>query len=399
LAPDITNPDITNPDVTNATVFVGPGDDWVQITLRIADTNPGSGPTPTEFLTTSVTPAVVAQAVNTIDAIGGGTTPPITIPGFVVTNVADNGPGSLRQAILDANQNGPSVDTIRFNIPGAGAQTINLGSQLPAITGSVVLDGASQPGYAGTPLIQLNGAGAGAAATALSLTGSSNVVRGLSITGFGGRGIAVWSSGNTITDNVIAANGEEGISIRGSAGASGNIVTGNYVGLDTTGSVAAGNGLHGIAILDSPANRIGGATAAERNVISANVGEGVRIAGTLSTGNVVQGNYIGTTVSGDTARGNLRSGVYLRYAPGNSVMGNVISGNVGFSGVAICGTADFCGGPEVGDTSGNNAAGNIVRANVIGLNAARSTTLGNSGNGISIDGAPGARGRAHGRGR
>jgi hypothetical protein len=70
---------------------------------------------------------------------------------FAVTNVADAGPGSLRQAILDSNADaGP--DTITFQIGGGGVQTIRPTSQLPALTNPVVIDGTSQPGHAGAPL-------------------------------------------------------------------------------------------------------------------------------------------------------------------------------------------------------------------------------------------------------
>ena len=64
---------------------------------------------------------------------------------FPVINTDDSGPGSFRQAILDANANaGP--DTISFNIPGAGVHTIAPASSLPAITETVVIDGYTQPG-------------------------------------------------------------------------------------------------------------------------------------------------------------------------------------------------------------------------------------------------------------
>src|SRR5581483_11449800 len=77
---------------------------------------------------------------------------------FIVTVTSDSGPGSLRQAILDAN-NTPGTDNITFSI-GGGAQTISPTSSLPTITGPVSLDATTQPGFAGTPLIQLDGAGA-----------------------------------------------------------------------------------------------------------------------------------------------------------------------------------------------------------------------------------------------
>ena len=76
---------------------------------------------------------------------------------FSVVNQADLGAGSLRQAILDANA-APGSDTIVFNIGGTGVKTILPASPLPTITGSVTLDASTQPGYAGTPLIELDGA-------------------------------------------------------------------------------------------------------------------------------------------------------------------------------------------------------------------------------------------------
>ena len=74
-----------------------------------------------------------------------------------MSTTADSGPGSLRQAILDSNAATGSTNTIDFDIPGQGVQTIAPASPLPAITSPVLIDGTSQPGYAGTPLIQLSG--------------------------------------------------------------------------------------------------------------------------------------------------------------------------------------------------------------------------------------------------
>ena len=67
---------------------------------------------------------------------------------FSVTNTNDSGSGSLRQAILDNNSDtaNTAADTIDFNIPGTGVQTIQPLSQLPIITHPVVIDGYSQPG-------------------------------------------------------------------------------------------------------------------------------------------------------------------------------------------------------------------------------------------------------------
>src|SRR5574338_1444983 len=84
---------------------------------------------------------------------------------FTVINTNDSGPGSLRQAILDANANA-GLDTIEFDIPGAGVHTIAPATPLDAITDPVVIDGYTQPGasqntdanaFNGTLLIELDG--------------------------------------------------------------------------------------------------------------------------------------------------------------------------------------------------------------------------------------------------
>ena len=78
---------------------------------------------------------------------------------FTVTNTADSGANSLRQAILNSNAT-PGSNTIAFSIPGSGVQTITLLSALPAITNSVLIDGWSQggSGYTGAPLVEIYGA-------------------------------------------------------------------------------------------------------------------------------------------------------------------------------------------------------------------------------------------------
>ena len=139
---------------------------------------------------------------------------------FLVTSTADSGPGSLRQAILDSNAAPDGANTIDFNITGEGVQTIAPLSALPAITNPVLIDGFSQPGYAGTPLIEINGSQAGAA-DGLTITGSNVTVRGLDIGGF--------SQG-------------AGIHITGT-GASGDWVYGNFLGTDPTGTQALPNNI------------------------------------------------------------------------------------------------------------------------------------------------------------
>src|SRR5262245_19588502 len=77
---------------------------------------------------------------------------------FPVTTAADSGAGSLRQAVTDANGAGAVPHTITFNIPGSGVHALALASALPGISvtsGGLTIDGTTQPGYAGSPLIAI----------------------------------------------------------------------------------------------------------------------------------------------------------------------------------------------------------------------------------------------------
>ena len=75
----------------------------------------------------------------------------ILLSAFTVSNLNDQGAGSLRQAILNANCN-PGADVINFDVAG----TITLASALPTVTGNVNIDGTTAPGFAGTPVVEVN---------------------------------------------------------------------------------------------------------------------------------------------------------------------------------------------------------------------------------------------------
>ena len=110
---------------------------------------------------------------------------------LLVTSTADSGAGSLRQAILDSNAATAGANVIDFAIPGQGVQTIAPLSALPPITHAVLIDGFSQPGYTGTPLIELSGNQAGPV-DGLTINGSNVTVRGLDIGGFAsGAGVVI----------------------------------------------------------------------------------------------------------------------------------------------------------------------------------------------------------------
>src|SRR5262245_32079334 len=102
---------------------------------------------------------------------------------LTVTNTDDGGAGSFRQAILDANTSAGS-DLIQFAIPGSGVHTIFALNALPAITGSVLIDGYSQPGsvwnsdpIADNAVLQIELLGNGS--DGLVITGGSTIVQGL----------------------------------------------------------------------------------------------------------------------------------------------------------------------------------------------------------------------------
>src|SRR6185295_5639644 len=124
------------------------------------------------------------------------------VASITVTSNADSGPGSLRQAILDANSGFCAAPClIAFNL---STTQINLLTTLPSITASnVTLDGSTQPGFSGTPLVSLNGS-ALSSGDGLVLTGSGITIRSLSIGNFPGEGIvATGASGDFIINNFI----------------------------------------------------------------------------------------------------------------------------------------------------------------------------------------------------
>ncbi len=165
--------------------------------------------------------------------------------------------------------------------------------------------------------------------------------------------------------NIISGNNLNGVSFN--SGANQNIVQGNFIGTDVTGTLDLGNTGDGVRISASPANTIGGASAEARNIISGNSSDGVDINGAASTGNTVQGNFIGTDVTGSQFLGNTSDGVEIVDAPNNTIggtatdAGNLISSNIN-NGVII---------------DGDGATGNIVQGNGI---------LANISDGVEING-------------
>ncbi|MEK6321650.1 MAG: HYR domain-containing protein [Acidobacteriota bacterium] len=265
---------------------------------------------------------------------------------FTVTNTGDNGgvnpaplagTGTLRQAIVDANAT-PDADTIIFSIPGPPPHTIGLLASLPTITQPVTINGTSQPGFSGTPVIELNGLSA-ADADGLTINASGSVVRGLVINRFSRNGIVV--------------------------NASNNIIEGNFIGTNATGTFALANTQDGVFISGGSNNTVGGTTSAARNVISGNR-NGIQISGG-GTGNLVRGNFIGTNAGGTSGLGNSINGVQINGSSNNAV---------GAVGSASSNTIAFNGAAGVAVTSGN---GNAILSNSIFLNGGLGIDLGTPG--------------------
>lgn len=234
-----------------------------------------------------------------------------------VTNTADSGPKSLRQAIIDAN-NTPGVQTIVFEVPGAGVKTFNITAPLD-VTQPLIIDGYTQPGTGANTsanndnavlLIELNGNDA--PFNGLNITGGGSTVRGLAINRFGVGGIRLSGNGGTT-------------------------VEGCFIGTDSTGKIASGNKV-GISVAASQSNTIGGATPAARNIISGNSSAGIQIGDTnqaVTMNNSVLGNFIGADAGGGPLGNGINSvaganGIFIpANATGATIQGNRIAYNTG----------------------------------------------------------------------
>ncbi len=253
--------------------------------------------------------------------------------------------GSLRQFILNANAIVDQQFT-NFAIGPEGSQhTIAItGAALPIITDKATLDAWTQgpSGYTGSPLIELNGAGAGSFQDGFLIAATSNgsMVRGFVINGFDGDGLHVEGSNTTIV--------------------------GNYIGTDFSGGgTVAGNNGFGVHLYQSDFNRVGGTGIGEGNVISRNRIDGVAVQD--GNGNWILSNYIGTDAAGAVALGNQEDGIWLDGATDTTIAGNLISGNW-WSGIALSG-----GGSD-----------NLIQGNFIGTRAGGAGALGNTNDGIRI---------------
>jgi hypothetical protein len=287
-----------------------------------------------------------------------------TIDGTGASVIVDGVSQSLECLTISSNENALKGLQIKNCLVGV---TIQAGAQSNVIGGSAAGEGnvisANDEG------IIIGGAGA-----------DNNVVKG-NLIGVDASGSAAMNNRNGVdiygearanmiggTDpgdrNIISGNTGVGITIRGSA----NIVQGNYIGTDASGTAAIPNGMEGIWIApDAQDNIIGGSSPQERNVISGNDLFALNISGPGATGNVVKGNYIGVDATGSAALAN-GHGLVISDGPQNNIIGgsapgegNVISGNG--TGVLI---------------RRDGTSANVVIGNYIGTDASGSQPLGNA---------------------
>ena len=249
---------------------------------------------------------------------------------------------TLRAALeqIEAMPTGGGVaDEVHFAIPGAGVHTISPTTALVA-RAPTIIDGYTQPGAspatATTPAtlrIELDGSGTPLDTSGLVLLDGSTV-RGLCLNRF-----FMSTASGPPRVGMISVNGN------------GNVVEGNYVGVDPTGAHTFENGTYhatlsiGITIQGDD-NLIGGSTPAARNVVAGNEFWQIGVRGTLRgvdsiqpTNNRIFGNYVGLDARGlspiavDTAFA--PSGIHDFWGIGTQIgssapgTGNVVWGDLG----------------------------------------------------------------------
>ena len=338
----------------------------------------------------------------------------------VVTTTADVGTGSLRAAMYYVTDHPGAM--VKFNIPTSdpgysnGVFNLHLTGYLPPlVTNGMVIDGSTQPGFTSKPLIVVDGSQiipeTFTPTSGLLIYSASNQVKNVAFQGFNWNGLTLeyadatnntvagcWlglaSSGsnatpnafqgilidqgasrntiggtNALARNVISGNSQYGLWIS-NTNTTGNVVLGNYIGTNATGSFAVSNAFGGIGLFASAAGQlIGGTNTLARNVISGNGSAGIWLSGAGVSNNVVENNFIGLNAAGTAAIPNTFAGIYVvNGASSNAILNNVISGN-------------YSEGLRLSDPG---TSANLVQGNFIGTNATGTTPVPNGFLGLSI---------------
>jgi hypothetical protein len=183
--------------------------------------------------------------------------------------------------------------------------------------------------------------------------------------------------GGTGQGNVVSGNNNRGIELDGDA----NLVEGNLVGTNGAGMKALANQASGVVILGN-SNTIGGTAV---NIISGNAVNGVSIYGGDS--NLLNGDYIGTDVSGSNKLGNGEAGIYLYSNANDNTIGAPIGANgnpsMVISGNGLGATKNRGYGIFL---DGGNDSDNLIQGSYIGVDVTGLNPLGNAADGIFISG-------------
>ena len=268
--------------------------------------------------------------------------------------ITNNGNCDLREALQAADSDtavdlcaaGLGTDTIQFNIPGAGVHTITLTGSLSVST-PVIIDGTSQPGYSGTPLIRLDGDNNGSQQFSFNSGSDGSSLKGLMFTN------ATW--------NAVMVN----------PGVTNMTFAANYFNTDGNAQLPTGSNAAGVLLFKTDHITVGGSTAADRNLFSGN--EGVQIEG--SSNNLVEGNYFGVRADGLTPITNQTVNSGAIFIETNSLVpaNNTIRNNV---------ITSFSTGIDLEQQVNHT----IIAGNTIGVGKDGSTQLGNS-YGIMLSGS------------
>ncbi len=330
--------------------------------------------------------------------IGGLTSTPGTGPGNVIS-------GNTSAGIeIDVG----SQNIIVGNIVGLQANGSGLIANSNGATGGINLIGASTgnviggtvsgaanviSGNAGSGIVLNESNGALVAGNLIGTDAGGTLNRGNAV-----QGVEIFaSSGDTIggstaaARNIISGNGENGIFVENQAtrdrgiihaiAATNNLIEGNFIGTDVTGTAGLGNADYGVElaydasgdssqVTSTSANTIGGTTPGAANVISGNTTGGIEITGSSTSDNVVAGDFLGTDITGTVAIANgtgveIDTGASANTIGGTTALArNIISGNTAW-GVAILPSATD--NVVEGDFIGADVTGDVALANTIGV--------------------------------
>jgi len=392
------------------------------VTVQVSD---GSRTTTQAFAVTVTDVSSALVVTTTADTNDSGLGSSFTAEQLNAVNGGTDGKVSLREAIIAAN-NTAGTDNVTFNIAtgtagtgnDAGAYVITLSSALPTVTQAITLNASTQSGYVagGLHTVVLDGNDASAYGLDLTNTADGSTIRGLLIRNTTAYGIYLesGSDSNTIVGNFIGsfyADGSNAGAGKGNAtagifsyggsttiggttaadrnvisgntggyniylvtGADNTVIKGNYIGLNAAGTsvFSSTNPQYGVMIENSATNvTIGGTATGAGNVISGHTREGIWVTTTGTA--TIQGNYIGTDVTGTVDLGNTRWGIYVDDA-GSATIGGTATG-----------AGNLISGNDLGGIYASNSGSVTVQGNIIGLNAAGTAKLANTGPGIYLN--------------